>query len=95
MSEHRAATLLAQANHFVHEETGAVTPPIHHSSTFARDAHYQIRAGSASYSRTHNPTSEPVERLLAKLEGGAESLLFGSGLAAATALFESLRREDR
>lgn len=94
MNEYQPATLLAQANHFLDEETGAVTPPIYNSSTFARNEHYEVRARGAVYSRYHNPTSEPAERLLAKLEGGAQALLFGSGLGAATALFESLSRDD-
>ncbi len=94
MSDHQLATLLAQADHFIHEETGAVTPPIYNSSTFARDDHYEIRAAGAKYSRTHNPTHEPAERLLAKLEGGAQALLFGSGLGASTALFVCLTRGD-
>ena len=95
MSNHRPATLLAQADHFIDEETGAVTPPVYYSSTFARDEHYEVRARGARYSRTHNPTSEPAERLIAKLEGGAQALLFGSGLAAATALFASLTHGER
>ena len=94
MRVHQPATLLAQADHFLDEETGAVTPPIYNSSTFARNEHYEIRARGAKYSRFHNPTSEPAENLLAKLEGGAQALLFSSGLAAATALFESLTRDN-
>lgn len=89
------ATLLAQADHFIDPHTGAVTPPIHHASTFARDGDYQLRSHGSSYGRSHNPTSEPAENLLAKLEGGEEALLFSSGLAAATSIFTSLSSGDR
>jgi cystathionine gamma-synthase len=93
--KHTLATLLAQADHFIDEHTGAVTPPIYHSSTFARDGDYQLRSHGGSYGRSHNPTNQPAESLLAKLEGGEEALLFSSGLAAATSIFTSLSTGDR
>jgi cystathionine gamma-synthase len=45
------------------------------------------------YTRADNPTSEHAERLLAALEGG-ECALFGSGMAAVTAVFQSLLPGD-
>ncbi len=86
-------SLLAQAMHYIDKETGAVVPPIHTSTTYARDADYEL-TGDYVYSRYGNPTDTPVERLIARLEDGAEARLFASGLAAATAVFETLSTGD-
>ena len=83
------ATLLAQAGHFIDAETRAVVPPIHTATTYARDRDYAL--GDYIYSRDGNPTYAQAEALIAELEGGAASLLFASGLAAASAVFEPLR----
>jgi cystathionine gamma-synthase len=64
-------------------------PPIVPSTTYVRDADGNYPGGH-SYSRDQNPTGEPAEELLAELEGGTDALLFGSGMAAATALFDAL-----
>ena len=68
---------------------GGLVPPIYPSTTYGRapDGTYP---GGRSYSRDQNPTGEPAEELLAELEGGAEALLFASGMAAATALLDAL-----
>jgi cystathionine gamma-synthase len=74
---------------------GAVVPPLQPSTTYTRRAQdYQIR-GKASYTRDHNPTAEPVEGLLARLEGGSEALVFASGLAAAMAVVQAMRPGER
>ncbi len=86
------ATLLAQAGHFIDAETRAIVPPIHSSTTFARDQDYAL--GRYIYSRDDNPTFAQAEELIAGLEGGAASLLFASGLAAASAVFEPLRPDQ-
>ena len=82
-------TLAAQAMHFVDPATGAVVPPIHLATTYARDEHYALR-GPMMYSRDENPGTLPAEQLLTALEEGAASLLFSSGMAAATAAFRAL-----
>jgi cystathionine beta-lyase/cystathionine gamma-synthase len=47
------------------------------------------------YTRADNPTSEYAERLLAALEGGGcACALFSSGMASATAVFQSLLPGD-
>src|SRR5262249_59708155 len=47
------------------------------------------------YTRADNPTFEHAERLLAALEGaGCSCALFASGMAAATAVFQSLLPGD-
>lgn len=83
------ATLLAQAGHFIDAQTRAVVPPIHSATTYARDGDYRL--GDYNYSRDGNPTYRQAESLVSELEGGAGSLLFASGLAAASAVFEPLR----
>ena len=82
-------TILAQAGHFVDGVTGAITPPIHPSTTFARGDDYEP-IGDYIYSRYQNPTYDQVEYLAAELDNGAESRLFSSGMAAITAVFETV-----
>jgi len=74
------------------ELTGAVTPPIYTSSTFA-----QTEIGKTKgyeYSRTGNPTRQRLESAVADLEGGKYGLAFASGLAAETAVAGLLRSGD-
>ncbi len=82
-------TLAAQALAFVDEETGGVVPPIHTSTTYARDARYRL-IGAAEYTRDDNPTYRRPELLLAELEKGADARLFSSGMAAATTAVQAL-----
>ena len=82
-------TLAVQADRFVDPATGGLSPPIHPSTTFARDADYALR-GAYGYSRSGNPTGERVEAVAARLDGAAEAMLFASGLAAFAAFFETL-----
>jgi cystathionine gamma-synthase len=81
-------TTAAQALHTIDEATGAVVPPIHLATTYARDASYGVRG--PSYARDENPTPVVAERVLAALEGGAAALSFSSGMAAATAAIRAL-----
>jgi cystathionine gamma-synthase len=81
-------TLAAQALHAIDEATGAIVPPIHLATTFARDADYRLRG--PGYARDESPAPILAERLLAALEGGAAALMFASGMAAATAVFRAL-----
>ena len=69
--------------------TGAVTPPIHPATTFARGDDYEP-IGDYTYSRYQNPTYDQVEQLAAELDGGAEAKLFSSGMAAIAAVFETV-----
>jgi cystathionine gamma-synthase len=83
------ATLAAQALGWTDASTGAVVLPIHPSTTFLRDPDNQYRRGR-SYARADNPTYDQQQGLLTALEGGAASLLFSSGMAAAAAVFQCL-----
>lgn len=73
---------------------GEVVPPIHVASTYARDPDYRLPS-AAAYGRDDNPSQRPAEELLTALEGGAAALLFSSGMAAATAVFQTLAPGDR
>ena len=82
-------TLAVHAGHVIDPATGAVTTPIHLSSTFERDADGGYRAGHV-YGRTSNPNRNGLEEALAALEGGAVALAYASGSAATLAVFQSL-----
>ncbi len=69
------------------EPTGAVSPPIYQTSTYAQDGVGRPRAGY-EYARTQNPTRERLERAIAELEGGAFGIAFASGSAATATLAE-------
>ena len=86
-------TKTAQALGWIDARTKAVTPPVHPSSTFIRDPDNQYRAGYG-YARDENPGFDQAEALLAVLEGGAAAMLFASGMAAATAVFQALAAGD-
>jgi len=90
----RPETIAAQALHYTDPATGGVVPPIQPSTTFARDAQYQLIDPAMSYSRDQNPGYLPVERLIAELEGAADARLFSSGMAAATSVLQSMRPGD-
>jgi cystathionine gamma-synthase len=83
----------AQALHYLDPATGAVAPPIHPSSTFVRGDDYELLAGY-NYSRYESPTIDLAESIICRLEGGAVSRLFSSGLAAIAAVFETLQPGD-
>ena len=82
-------SLVAQALHVIDEATGAVVPPLHQATTFARDENYEL-PGGYSYGRYSSPTVAQVEEVLARLDGGQDALLFSSGLAGFAALFETV-----
>jgi cystathionine gamma-synthase len=68
---------------------GAVAPPIHLSTTYARDPE-GVPLGGYTYVREANPTQSLLEEALAPLEGGEAALVFASGMAAGTALLQAL-----
>jgi cystathionine gamma-synthase len=87
-------TRTAQGLHYIDPLTGSVIPPVMPSTTFARDEEYQLVAAQHSYARDENPSYQTAERILTSLEGGEDSLLFASGMAAAAAVVQSLRPGD-
>lgn len=74
----------------------AVTTPIHQTSTFWFEDSQSVidynegRNPREEYGRYGNPTWRAVERKLNELEGGEESVLFASGMSAATTTFFAL-----
>lgn len=86
-------TNAAQALHFLDKETGAVAPPIHPTSTFARGEDYEL-ISQYNYSRYESPNIVLAEQVIASLEGAAGSRVFGTGLAGIAAVFETLKPGD-
>jgi cystathionine gamma-synthase len=82
-------TIAAHALKAVDETTGAVVPPLHTATTFARDADYLPKIREI-YIRNGNPTLWQAEAAIAALEQGEEALLFASGMAAITTLTETI-----
>jgi cystathionine gamma-synthase len=87
----RIETLAVHAGGEPDAETRALAPPIHLSTTFehppdSRELHGYL------YSRYANPNQDRLETALTALEGGAASLVYSSGMAAAAALFSALPR---
>ena len=72
-------TKVIHSGHGSDNETGAVMPPIHLSSTFKQkkpgDFQYE-------YARTKNPSRDILEKLLASIESGKQAFTFSSGMAA-------------
>jgi cystathionine gamma-synthase len=87
------STLLAKAGHSFDENTGAVIPSIHPSTTYARDENYSLFT-EFLYTRLNNQNYEEVESLCAKLDNGADALVFSSGMAAIAAVLETLNSGD-
>jgi cystathionine gamma-synthase len=89
----RIETRAVHSGRRIDPATGAVTPPIHLSTTFERDSTGDYPLGF-SYSREGNPNRLALEECLADLEGGKEALVFSSGLAVATAVLQGLEPGD-
>ncbi len=88
-----------RAIHFGYEprdHMGALTPPLHLTSTFTFETAQQggeIFAGEREgyiYSRTNNPTTNLLEARLATLEGAEAGLALASGMGAISAVMWTL-----
>ena len=90
----RIETLAVHAGAEPDPETGALAPPIHLSTTFVHPPDSSQRTGHL-YTRYGNPTQDRLETALAALEGGAGALVYGSGMAAASALRRALQPGHR
>jgi cystathionine gamma-synthase len=89
----RLETLAVHAGQEPDRSTGAVTPPIHLSTTFARRPDGSL-PDRFLYARSDNPTRRSLETALAALEGGGVALAFASGMAATAAVFQALAPGD-
>jgi cystathionine gamma-synthase len=85
----RPETIAAHALRAVDPATGAVVPPIYLSTTYARDENY-VPLLKENYVRNGSPNLWQAEDTITALEKGAASLLFSSGMAAITTLFETI-----
>ncbi len=72
--------------------TGAVMPPVYHTSTFAQTSP-GVHTGY-EYSRADNPTRTALEHALESIENGARGLAFSSGLAAIDCVMRLLKPND-
>lgn len=86
-------TLAAQGGERAEDASVEVIPPIHVSTTYYRDPDGGYRSGRV-YARPDNPTFDAPEALITALEGGAATLVFASGMAAATTVFMALAPGD-
>ena len=76
----------------VDPNTGAVTAPIHLSTTYERQADGGY-INETMYSRSKNPNRRSLEECLTALENGHDTIAFSSGMAAITAIIESLPKQ--
>jgi len=91
--DYRPSTKAAQGLGWTCPTTGAVIPPLHLSTTFARDANYE-KPDDRGYARDDSPAIEQAEAVLADLEGGADAITFATGMAACSAPFQCLLPGD-
>ena len=89
----RLETLAVHAGRRVDPTTGAVTPPIHPSTTFEREPDGSYPRGFL-YTRNANPNRSALEECLAALEGGEAAAAFASASAATSAVFQALKPGD-
>jgi cystathionine gamma-synthase len=87
----KTRTLVVQGRDAAEPVTKALVSPIHMSTTYLRDADNGY-SGGRLYGGTDNPSVHQAEDLIAALEGAEDALLFGSGMAAANAVFQALDR---
>lgn len=90
----RFETIATHVGGELDEETGAIAPPIHLSTTYEMTADSRQYKGYR-YSREANPTQTRLEAALAAMDGGEASLAFASGMAAGSALAQSLPKGAR
>lgn len=93
--ELRFETLAVHGGQEPDPASGAVTPPIHPSTTFVRDPGGQPRAEWV-YTRAENPTRHALEAALTALQPGAGACAaFASGSAAAAAVLRTVEPGGR
>jgi cystathionine gamma-synthase len=86
-------TLAVQAMGEIDPITKGVVMPLHMATTYVRDPDNQYRSGFL-YGRPDNATVREAEAVLAALEGAEAALLFGSGMAAISSVFQALEPGD-
>lgn len=89
----RKETKAIHATHFKDETAASIAPPLFLTTTFERSSDGSYPKGHM-YSRNSNPNRDSLEKGLAELEGGEIAFVFGSGLAAVSAVFQCLKTGD-
>lgn len=85
-------TKLVHGYHSIDEKTGAVSPPLFQSTTFA---HPEFGNSTGyCYSRCGNPTRLLLEDTIAMLEGGKKAFAYSSGMMAIATLLKLLKTGD-
>ena len=74
------------------ETSGAVMPPVFHTSTYAQESP-NVHKGY-DYARVGNPTRTALENLIAGLENADECACFSSGVASIDAILKTLKPGD-
>jgi cystathionine gamma-synthase len=87
------STRLIHENNIENKEQ-AVVAPLYLSTTFERGPSGTDFPGRYIYGRYDNPNRHILEGKLADMEDGAACISFASGMAAATAVFQSLQSGD-
>ena len=85
----RIETLAARAGSAPDPASGALAPPLQLATTFQHTPDAQLPHGFL-YQRYDNPTQRETEAALATLDGAARTLLFPTGMAAASVALQSL-----
>lgn len=88
----RFETKAIHAGRQVDPVTGAVTTPLHLSTTYERSADGSY-TDDFMYSRGDNPNRRSLEECLTALEEGYDSVTFASGMAAISSVIESLPQD--
>ncbi len=86
--KHHPETQCIHAGDTIDPQTGAVMPAIYPSSTYKQEA-FGVW-GDYAYSRNANPTRAALQSCVAELEAGTKALAFASGMAASSAVLETL-----
>ena len=88
----RFETKAVHAGREIDPTTGAVTTPIHLSTTYERSADGSYTDGFM-YSRGDNPNRRSLEECLTSLENGYDCVAYSSGMAAISSVIEALPEE--
>src|SRR5215471_12293257 len=86
----RPETIAVRAGSEIDPDTGALSPPLHLSTTFEHGPASEAIHGFR-YAREKNPTQLRLEAALRDLEGGLAAVVFSSGMAAAAAMLQTLK----
>jgi len=86
----RPETIAVRAGAEIDPDTGALSPPLHLSTTFEHGPASEAIHGFR-YTREKNPTQLRLEAALRDLEGGLAAVVFSSGMAAAAAMLQTLK----